>query len=69
MGCLDNALRIVSELSLVIPLRPWVQSMRSQEILLGSSIIGLPSEDRVRAGTSAVQDFWCPPPYLELNGP
>ena len=27
----------------------------------GSLATGLPSEGRVRAVTSAVQDFWCPP--------
>ena len=40
--------------------RRCVQSMRPQEILLGSSTKGLPSEDRVRADTSAVQDFSVP---------
>ena len=29
--------------------------------------MGLPSDDRVKVGTNAVQDFWCPPPYIVLN--
>ena len=70
--CLDNALRIGSELHLACaqlgpvlkPRRgPYVQAMRSQETILGSSTIGLPSESRVRAATSAVQDFTCHSPY------
>ena len=41
------------------PLRPKRgQPLRSQEIILGP-----PSEIRVRAATSAVQDLWCRPPY------
>ena len=69
--CAENCVGTVSDLPPSVdsspPIgpkrRPCDQSMRSQEIFLGSSIIGLPSEDRVKADTSAVQDFWCPPPY------
>ena len=43
---------------------PKIQSMRSQEIFLGYLAIGLPSENRVRAETSAVQDFAYRPPYI-----
>lgn len=34
---------------------------------LGSLATGLPSEGRVRAVTSVVQDFWCQPPYLGMS--
>ena len=67
-NCLDNALRIVPELSLASPqcgLTPpyWVQKTPLRSVYappgntLGSSTKGFPSEDRVRADTSAVQDF------------
>ena len=75
VGCLDNALRIASELSLVLPQRGLKPPYRAQKTPLRSvyaalpgntsrvyDYIGLSSEDRVRADTSAVQDFWCPPP-------
>ena len=42
---------------------PKVQTFRFQGKLLGSTPPGLPSETRARAGTSAVQDFACRPPY------
>ena len=73
-GCLDNALTIMSELSLALgsvdSCLPvgfkgclCVQSLRPQEIHLRSSTTGLPSEDRVRADISAVQEHQCPPSY------
>ena len=67
-GCLDNALSASSDLYLT---RPPLEGpcpyqapkevlrfrMRSQEIVLGTLATVLPSESRVRATTSAVQDF------------
>ncbi len=49
-GYLDNVHRAASDLYLTGP--PFD----------GLNAIGLSSESRVRATTSAVQDFWCRPP-------